>query len=65
VLQKVAGKKIQIKIKEIKRPEANAQLIAENIARQLNRVARSEKAMKSAISGYQSRGARGKGSTVR
>jgi small subunit ribosomal protein S3 len=34
-LQKVIGKKIQIKIKEIKRPENNASLIAANVARQL------------------------------
>ena len=34
-LQKTAGKKIQIKIKEIKRPETHAQVVALNIARQL------------------------------
>jgi len=34
-LQRQVGKKIQIKIKEIQRPETNAQLIAMNIARQL------------------------------
>lgn len=34
-LQKLVGKKIQIKIKEIHRPEVNAQLIAMNVARQL------------------------------
>ena len=34
-LQKVIGKKIQIKIKEIKRPELDAQLIAMNVARQI------------------------------
>ena len=31
-LQKVAGKKIQLKIKELKKPEVNAQLIAFNVA---------------------------------
>ncbi|HOV63293.1 MAG TPA: 30S ribosomal protein S3 [Spirochaetia bacterium] len=59
VLQKVAGKKIQIKIKEIKRPEANAQLIAENIARQLKSRSSFRKAMKSAISGGIKAGAQG------
>src|SRR6056297_2833082 len=34
-LQKAAGKKIQIKIKEVKRPETNAQIVALNVARQL------------------------------
>lgn len=34
-LQKVASKKISIKIKEVKKPESNAQLIAVNVARQL------------------------------
>ena len=34
-LQKLVGKKIQIKIKEIHRPEVNAKLIAMNVARQL------------------------------
>ncbi len=34
-LQKQAGKKIQIKIKEVKRPETDAQIIALNVARQL------------------------------
>ena len=34
-LQKLAGAKVQIKIKEIKNPETNAQLIAKNIGRQL------------------------------
>jgi small subunit ribosomal protein S3 len=34
-LQNIAGKKIQIKIKEIKQPESDAQIVALNIARQL------------------------------
>ncbi len=59
VLQKAAGKKIQIKIKEIKRPELNAQLIAENIARQLKSRGSFRKAMKSAISGGIKAGAQG------
>lgn len=34
-IQKMASKKIQIKIKEVKKPEVNAQLIAINVSRQL------------------------------
>ena len=34
-LSKIIGKKIQIKIKEIKRPESNSKLVAMNVARQL------------------------------
>ena len=49
-LQKVADKKIQIKIKEIKRPETNAQLIAMNIARQLKARGSFRRAMKMAVS---------------
>ena len=38
-LQKLTGKKILLDIKEIKRPDKDAQLVAENIAQQLeNRV---------------------------
>ena len=59
LLQKAADKKIQIKIKEIKRPELNAQLIAENIARQLRSRGSFRKAMKSAISGGMKAGAQG------
>lgn len=34
-LQKLTDKKIQVKIKEVKKPEADAQIVALNIARQL------------------------------
>ena len=34
-LQKIAGRKIKINIKEVVRPEANAVLVAKNVARQL------------------------------
>jgi small subunit ribosomal protein S3 len=43
------GKKIQIKIKEISRPETNAQLIAENVGRQLKARASFRRAMKMAV----------------
>lgn len=48
-LQKLVGKKIQIKIKEINRPEANAQIIAQNVARQLKQRASFRRAMKMAV----------------
>ncbi len=48
-LQKIAGKKIQIKIKEIKKPETNAQLISENIARQLRSRGSFRRAIKMAV----------------
>ena len=49
-LQKVVQKKIQIKIKEVKRPEVDAQLIAQNVARQLRMRGSFRRAMKMAIS---------------
>ena len=59
MLQKIAGKKIQLKIKEIKRPEINAQLIAENVARQLKARASYRRAMKMAISNAMKAGIEG------
>ncbi len=50
-LQKAAGKKIQIKIKEIKRPETNAQVVALNVARQLRTRSSFRRTLKMAISG--------------
>ncbi len=35
MLQKLTDKKIQVKIKEVKKPEADAQIVALNVARQL------------------------------
>ena len=48
-LQKVAKKKIQIKIKEIKRPDQDAQLIALNMARQLRMRGSFRRTMKMAV----------------
>ena len=59
MLQKAAGKKIQLKIKEIKRPEVNAQLISENIARQLKARSSFRRTMKMAISGAMKAGVQG------
>ena len=48
-LQKAAGKKIQIKIKEIKRPETNAQVVALNVARQLRTRSSFRRTLKMAV----------------
>ena len=58
-LQKVAEKKIQIKIKEVKRPEGNAQLIALNVARQLRMRGSFRRAMKMAVSNAMKAGVQG------
>jgi len=49
-LQKLTGKKIMVDIKEIKRPDRDAQLVAENIAGQLENRVSFRRAMKSAMS---------------
>ena len=58
-LQREVNKKVQIKIKEIKKPDGNAQIIAQNIARQLIARGSFRKAMKSAISNAMKAGAQG------
>ncbi len=63
-LQKEAGKKIQIKIKEIKRPETSAQIIAQNVARQLKSRASFRRTMKMAIGNAVRAGALGVKMTV-
>jgi small subunit ribosomal protein S3 len=59
LIKKIVNKKIQIKIKEIKRPELNAQLVALNIAKQLKARASFRKAMKMAVSGAMKTGIQG------
>ena len=49
-LQKLTQKKLVVDIKEIKRPDRDAQLVAENIAAQLENRVTFRKAMKSAMS---------------
>ncbi|MGN1164755.1 MAG: 30S ribosomal protein S3 [Candidatus Ornithospirochaeta sp.] len=49
-MQKLTEKKVQIKIKEIKKAECDAQLIAQNIAKQLEGRGAYRRAMKNAIS---------------
>lgn len=58
-IQKQLSKKIQIKIKEVKRPELNASLIAQNIARQLTGRSSYKKALKQSVSNAMKSGAQG------
>ena len=58
-LQKAAGKKIQIKIKEVKRPETNSQIVALNVARQLRTRSSFRRTLKMAISGAMKAGVPG------
>ena len=48
-ISKMVGKKVQVDIKEIKRPDRDAQLVAENIAVQLENRVTFRKAMKSEL----------------
>lgn len=59
IIQKSVNKKVQIKIKEIKRSENNSQLIAQNIAKQLVNRSPFRKALKQAVSGAMKGGAQG------
>ena len=45
-LSKMTGKEVYVEIQEVKRPETNAQLVAENIALQLERRVSFRRAMK-------------------
>ncbi len=58
-LQQIAKKKIQIKIKEVKRPEADAQIIAENVARQLKMRGAFRRTLKMSVSKAMQSGAQG------
>lgn len=58
-LQKAAGKKIQIKIKEIKRPETHAQVVALNIARQLKARGSFRRTLKMAVNNAMKAGVQG------
>ncbi|MEM5948716.1 30S ribosomal protein S3 [Spirochaetia bacterium 38H-sp] len=58
-LQKLVSKKIQLKIKEIKRPEADAQVVAQNLAGQLENRASFRRAMKFAVSNAVKAGVQG------
>ncbi|MBF0369241.1 MAG: 30S ribosomal protein S3 [Magnetococcales bacterium] len=58
-LQKVASTDVQINIVEVRKPEAEAQLIAENVAQQLNRRVAFRRAMKRAVTSAMRLGAQG------
>jgi small subunit ribosomal protein S3 len=58
-IQKQLTTKVQIKIKEVKKPEVNASLIAQNIGRQLSGRGSFKKALKQATSGAMRGGAQG------
>jgi len=58
-IQKQLTKKVQIKIKEVKRAEVNASLIAQNVARQLAGRGSFRKALKQASSNAMKAGAQG------
>jgi small subunit ribosomal protein S3 len=59
MLQKQTDKKVQIKIKEIKKPEADAQIIAINIARQLKGRSAFRRVLKMAVSSAMKSGVKG------
>jgi small subunit ribosomal protein S3 len=58
-LEKLAGKKIELEIKEIKYPDLDAYLVAQNIADQLSRRISYQRAMKRAIQQTMRQGAQG------
>ncbi|MBR1692339.1 MAG: 30S ribosomal protein S3 [Lachnospiraceae bacterium] len=58
-LSKLTDKKILVDIKEIKRPDKDAQLVAENIAQQLENRVSFRRAMKSCMSRTMKAGAKG------
>ena len=58
-LAKMTGKKIMVDIKEIKRPDRDAQLVAENIAQQLENRVSYRRAVKSAMGKTMKAGALG------
>ena len=58
-LQKLTGKNVLVDIKEIKRPDRDAQLVAENIAQQLENRVSFRRAMKSCMGRAMKSGAKG------
>lgn len=64
ILQKMLGKTVLINIVEVKQPDLNAQLVAENIASQLERRISFRRAMKQCIGRTMRLGAKGIKTTV-
>jgi len=58
-LQKLIDKKVAIKIKEIKKPDTDAQIVALNVARQLKNRGSFRKALKQSITNAMKNGAQG------
>lgn len=58
-LSKMTGKEVYVEIQEVKKPEINAQLVAENIALQLERRVSFRRAMKKSIQSVMDGGAQG------
>lgn len=58
-LEKLSGKQVSVNIVEIKRPELDAQLVAENVASQLERRIGFRRAMRQAVSRTMRMGAEG------
>jgi len=58
-LEKLTGKKVNVNIVEVKKPELDAQLVAENVAAQLERRISFRRAMKQAVSRSMRFGAEG------
>ncbi|MDI9509878.1 MAG: 30S ribosomal protein S3 [Clostridiales bacterium] len=58
-VQKMTDKKLNLEIKEVKRPDVNAQLVAENIASQLENRISFRRAMKSTMARTMKAGAKG------
>lgn len=59
ILSRAVGKKVQIKVKEVKKPELDAQLVAMNIARQIKNRGSFKKVIRSAINAAIKAGAEG------
>ncbi|HSX48475.1 MAG TPA: 30S ribosomal protein S3 [Candidatus Nanoarchaeia archaeon] len=64
ILTKIANTPIKVSIEEVKKPETNAQLVAENIASQLERRIGFRRAMKMAVENSIKSGAKGAKVTV-
>ncbi|MBM4017725.1 MAG: 30S ribosomal protein S3 [Planctomycetes bacterium] len=58
-LEALTGRRIRLEVKEIAKPELSAQLVAENVAQQLEKRAAFRRAMKQAVDGTMQAGARG------
>lgn len=58
-IEKIVGGPVRVNIEEVKRPELAAKIVAENIARQLERRINFRRAMKMAVQNVMSAGAKG------